>query len=101
MTDNVLTVIAGPGFSGPWPVVLRLAAEALERLGASVAPADWLAADIAVDLPFRGLDPAPAEAAARAAVGHESIAPALDLVAQPQAGRHRRLLVADMESTVI
>ena len=58
MTENVLTLIAGPGFAGPWPAVLGLAAEALERLGASVSPAEWLAAEIAVDLPFDSHDPA-------------------------------------------
>src|SRR5271154_703092 len=101
MTECVLTVIAGPSFASPWPAVLRLAIEALERLGASVSPADWLASDIAVDLAFRGVEPAPAEAAVRAAIGREIGAPALDLVAQLQAARRRRLLVADMESTII
>jgi phosphoserine phosphatase len=101
MTENVLTMIAGPGFASSWPAVLRLAVEALERQGASVSPVDWLAADIAVDLPFNGLDPDPAEAAVRAALGRESGATVLDLVAQPRTGRRRRLLVADMESTII
>jgi phosphoserine phosphatase len=101
MTENVLTMIAGSGFASSWSAVLRPAIEALERLGASVSPVDWLAAGIALDLPFNGLDPDPAEAAVRAALGRESGATALDLVVQPRTGRRRRLLVADMESTII
>ncbi len=101
MMENVLTLIVGPGFAGPWPVALGLASEALERLGASVSPVDWLAAEIAVDLPFDGIDPATAEAAVRDAIEAGIGAAPLDLAAQPRAGRRRRLLVADMESTVI
>ena len=101
MTDNVLTLVASAGFAGPWSTVLRLAIEALQRLGAVVAPIDWLAPDTAADLAFRDLAPGAAEAAARAAVRRESGEIALDLVAQPLAGRRRRLLVADMESTII
>lgn len=101
MTESVLTVIAGAGFASPWPTVLHVTVEALERLGASVSAPDWLATEIAVDLVFRGLDPEPAEAAARAAIGREIGTPALDLVAQTSAGRRRRLLIADMESTII
>lgn len=101
MTGNVLTLVAGADFPGPWPMVLRLATEALRRLGAVVSPIDWLAPEIAVDLAFRELDPDGAEAAAREAIQRGVGELALDLVAQPLAGRRRRLLVADMESTII
>ena len=72
----------------------------LRRLGAAVAPRRWLAPDQACDIPFDDLDPDQADAAARAALA-ELGAPAIDLVAQPAADRRKRLLLADMESTII
>jgi len=56
---------------------------------------DWLAPGIACDIACD--DAAAAEAAARAAVGARPI----DIVIQPAAGRRKRLLVADLESTII
>lgn len=58
--------------------------------------ADWLAADMACDIPFDG-DPAAAEAAAREALKGAK----LDLSAQASEGRRKKLLVADMDSTII
>ena len=101
MPENVLTLIAAPALGGVWPNVLRVAADALSRLGADLAATDWLAADIAIDLPFGGLDPEQAEAAVRVRLREEIGEIALDLVAQRAAGRRKRLLVADMESTII
>jgi len=99
--DSVLTLIGASGLASAWPMMLPLAVETLRQAGAAVSPPDWLAPDLAVDLPFHGLDPAAAETIVRAALDRESGEPALDLVAQPRAGRRRRLLVADMESTII
>jgi phosphoserine phosphatase len=84
MTDRqpvVTTLIARPG-----------AAAALKAVVAELAVAvDWLAPG-ACDLLG-----AVEEAAARAAIGSRPI----DLIAQPSAGRHKTLLVADLESTII
>ena len=100
MSEGVLTLIAGE--SGmDWPRVLRVARGALEPLGAHLEPVEWLAAERAVDLGFDDVDPDQAESAARVAVGREIGNLPLDLVAQPRAGRRKRLLVADMESTII
>jgi len=71
------------------------------RLGADLAATDWLAPDIAVDLPFGGLDPEQAEAAVRVRLRNEIGDLALDAVAQRSEGRRKRLLLADMESTII
>ena len=101
MSESVLTLIAGPGFAGRWPAILRQAAETLRQAGASVAEPDWLAPERAVDLAFATLDPAAAEATVRAGLEAAGAGKALDLVAQPRSGRRRRLLVADMESTII
>jgi len=99
--ENVLTLIAGPGFRGAWLAVLETADETLRKLGASPVPADWLAPDLAVDLAFQGIEADAAETAVRGALEGAIGELDLDLVAQPRAGRRRRLLVADMESTII
>ena len=58
----------------------------------------WLAEDIAADLPLPdGPDNAQIDAAIRDALnGHP-----IDVVVQPQEGRRKRLLIADMDSTMI
>lgn len=75
----VITVIACPGAEAELRTVVA------ELCGA----ADWLgpgACDVCAE-----------EAAARAAIGDRPI----DIVAQPVAGRRKKLLVADLESTII
>jgi phosphoserine phosphatase len=99
MPGNVLTVIAATGAALPADAAVESAVEALRRLGAGVAPRRWLAPGVACDIPFEDLDADQADAAARAALGQE--AHGIDLVAQPEGERKKRLLVADMESTII
>jgi phosphoserine phosphatase len=100
MSEAVLTLIAGASGTD-WPRVLRVANDALAPLGAHLEPVDWLASERAVDLGFDGLDPDQAEAAVRVTVEREIGNLPLDLVAQPREGRRKRLLVADMEATII
>ena len=95
--DLVLTLIApaaGPALDATH---LHAAAAALKDLGATVGPPRWLKRGEAADLPFADLAADRAEAAARAAL---SVAP-VDLAAQPARGRRKRLLVADMDSTIV
>ena len=54
----------------------------------------WIEPGIAADLPFSG-DPTSARAAL------EGLLPKTDVIVQPEAGRAKRLLVADMDSTMI
>ena len=54
-------------------------------------------AGVACDITFAELDPDQADAAARRALGQASI----DVIAQEATGRRKRLLVADMEATII
>jgi phosphoserine phosphatase len=68
--------------------------DALAGAGAQPAAARWIEGGIACDLPFAD-DPV----AARAAL--ESLIAGVDIVIQPEAGRAKRLLVADMDSTMI
>src|SRR5215468_74151 len=91
-TDNaavtqVLTLIA----AAPEPrltIAAAAVAEALARLGAVLGRSETLAPDIARDFFFTAL---------AAALGAHRI----DLVAQGAADRRKRLLLADMESTII
>jgi phosphoserine phosphatase len=83
----VLTLIAGAAGRAQLPLV---AATLARQLGA--AP-DWLAPGEACDLIVGG----GAEPATRAALADAAI----DFVLQPAAGRRKRLLVADLESTII
>jgi phosphoserine phosphatase len=73
------------------------ARQALSALGAETAAADWLADGIAADLMFDDLDPDQADAAIRLAIADAPV----DCIAQPRERRRKRLLVADMESTII
>jgi phosphoserine phosphatase len=57
----------------------------------------WLAVDEACDLMFDRADPAGAAMIARRAIGDTAV----DVVIQPAEHRRKRLLVADMESTII
>jgi phosphoserine phosphatase len=99
-TPHVLTLISGTAEPVLTDATVDIVAAALVKLGARLGPADWLAADQAVDLPFDDLHPDQADAAAAEALrGLES--PPIDIIAQPSAGRRKRLLVADMESTII
>ncbi len=92
---SVLTLIAGCGTLDHSTV--GATREALADAGCGPGGPDWLAAGTACDIPYNGANPQRAATAARAALAGAAV----DLVAQPAAGRRKRLLVADMESTVI
>jgi phosphoserine phosphatase len=88
----VLTLIAGAGGRQ----TLRNLAEAVAGAVGITEEPTWLADD-ACELVFDGKSPALAEATARALIGAAEI----DVLVQPAADRRKRLLVADMESTII
>jgi phosphoserine phosphatase len=88
----VLTLIAAPGARQILP---QLAGAVASAVDAAREPF-WLA-DNACDVVFDAASPATAEQAARAAVGRSEI----DILVQPAADRRKRLLVADLESTII
>lgn len=85
---KILVLISDPGRPVLNEAAVAAATGALVKAGARVGTPDWLAPGIACDVPFDG----PA-----AAVRLEGI----DAVALPAAGRRKKLLVADMESTMI
>ncbi|HWA43603.1 MAG TPA: phosphoserine phosphatase SerB [Hypericibacter adhaerens] len=93
---SVLTLIAAaPG--GLADEALAAAREGLREINATPDAVDWLAPGQAFDLRFEGADPAVAERALRSRFAGS----AFDLAAQPAQNRRKKLLVADMESTII
>ena len=91
------TLIAHPQGSGDGPALTNALADAAASASGARA-VYWLADGIAADLPLPD-GPASSEidGAIRAALaGHP-----VDLIVQPQEGRRKRLLIADMDSTMI
>ena len=93
--NNVLTLIAGDGRLDE--SIVSHVEMTLRGAGAEVAPPDWLSYGTAVDLAFGAIATADAVDLAVEAIDDAPI----DAVAQPADGRRKRLLVADMESTII
>jgi len=88
----VLTLIAGGDSRQSLPHLAGAVGAAVGILDEPI----WLA-DEACDLFFDATSPLSAEAAARAVLGEAQI----DVLVQPVANRRKRLLVADMEATII
>lgn len=94
---HILTLVA-PADRGLTDADLAAAAEALDAAGAEAVGAPrWLCEGIAADLPFDGLE----HSAAHAAVDATDALVRLDRAAQPAEGRRKRMLIADMDSTMI
>jgi phosphoserine phosphatase len=93
--SQILTLVAPPGgLSQPH---LHRVRDALQALGATAGTPDWLAPEEAADLPFDGLAAEQAIAAATAALDGALV----DAIAVPAEGRRKRLLLADMDSTIV
>jgi phosphoserine phosphatase len=92
--SHVATLIASRDLPDP----AGLAARAVGALGGSVPR--WLAPGVAVDIPFvpsAGSDDRVTAQRVRDIIGELPV----DVVVQPAAGRRKRLLLADMDSTMI
>lgn len=94
--DFVVTLIAAPGDELDAGIVAEAAAR-LNALGAETGRPHWLAERLACDLGFDGLSADQADAAVRLALAGQAI----DIIAQPAAGRRKKLLIADMDSTIV
>lgn len=90
---NVVVLLCNPARPTLDAAIVRAAREILRAGGAIVGTADWLAADIACEIPFDGPVPAGTETG-MAMTG-------IDAVVLPTENRRKKLLVADMESTMI
>jgi phosphoserine phosphatase len=94
---SVLSLIAAPTRPVLDAGLARTVASAIEAAGALVGESTWLAPGIALDLPLGPCDPRQALAAARAALGPAPV----DANLVQAAGRRKRLLIADMDSTIV
>ncbi|MDF1793062.1 MAG: phosphoserine phosphatase SerB [Thalassobaculaceae bacterium] len=93
--QQVLTLCAAPG--ALTADLLATAARILAEAGAEVGDPHWLAPDEAADLPFEAARTPEVLAQVRAGLADRAI----DVNAGPVAGRRKRLLIADMDSTII
>jgi phosphoserine phosphatase len=89
---DIATLIAANGLDS---AALERARAALGGVGAIADEAIWIDEGVAADISFRRID----RAAARAAL--EGLLPGVDVIVQPRANRAKKLLVADMDSTMI
>jgi len=85
---NILVLLANPARPALDDGTVQAAVEVLRSTGATVGTPDWLAPGIACDVPFAG------EPMDMGMTG-------IDAVTVPAANRRKKLLVADMESTMI
>ncbi|RTL78666.1 MAG: phosphoserine phosphatase SerB [Hyphomicrobiales bacterium] len=89
----VATFVAGQGGA----LDRAIARRALNEAGLVAPPLDWLAPDLAADAFFEGGDVTAARLRLEAALDGEKV----DVVVQSAETRRKRLLVADMDSTMI
>ena len=94
---HIITLVGDPRRAPVSPGVAEAARSALLRLGGQAGNIDWLSPGTACDMLIEEIDPAVAVAAVRAALPGQPI----DVVAQRRQHRRKRLLVADMDSTII
>jgi phosphoserine phosphatase len=85
---NILVLLANPARPALDDGTVKAIVEVLRSTGATAGAPDWLAPGIACDIPFEG------EPMDMGMTG-------LDAVTVPAANRRKKLLVADMESTMI
>lgn len=93
----VLTLMTDRPRSSATQELLDLAESVTASAGVHPQEIDWLAPEQAVDIFFAAEEPGPVAAAAESAVASQAI----DVAVQPAAGRKKRLLLADLESTII
>jgi phosphoserine phosphatase len=91
----VLTLAVNSKFANLASSAVDLAADALAEAGADVGSPDWLADDIACDIPFDDLSPTTASALIQGQLTE------VDVFAQSQNGRRKSLLLSDMDATIV
>jgi len=96
--QQTLSLIADPNAEPFDDTTTEAAADAMSAAGARmVGGVDWLAPGFACEIPFDAPEPAQVGEAVQNVLSPAAI----DIVVQPVAGRRKKLLVADMESTII
>jgi phosphoserine phosphatase len=92
---HILTLVAAEPLA---PTLLETLGAALRNAGAATGDVAWLAPnERACDLPFEHLDDAHTHEVARATLADLGV----DFHAQPIKNRRKRLLIADMDSTIV
>jgi phosphoserine phosphatase len=94
--SHVLVLIANPARAALHDSTAATVRAAIAESGAKPGPVEWLAPGIAAEMPIAG-DPATARGAALVALAGDAV----DSAVVPQANRRKKLLIADMESTLI
>jgi len=95
--DNVLTLISNSTDGALSADLVDVTHRALEGVGGQSAVPDWLSPAEAVDIAFEGVRPKDAEDAVRQALGDRPI----DVIAQSALRRKKKLIIADMDSTIV
>lgn len=95
--ESVLTLIADPARIELDDGIVDQTRAVLNDLGADTAAADWLSDGEACDITFSALAPDRAAAAVERALEGWPV----DALTGPAAGRRKRLLIADMDSTIV
>jgi phosphoserine phosphatase len=95
--SHVLILIADPARAGLDAALAEAARAAIVAAGAKAGKPDWLAPGVACDIAVELAAPAAGEAAVRRTLAGAPV----DIALLAAAGRQKRLLVADMESTII
>lgn len=95
--NNVATLIVKPEADRLTDADLGTAARKLTNIGAETGTALWLSSGEAADIPFSGKAPEDAHPALAVLFKDRPV----DIACQPEAGRRKGLLVADMDSTII
>jgi phosphoserine phosphatase len=95
--DSVLTLVDGSRTPSLEEHVPSALCAPLVAAGAIVGSAIWLEPNVACDIHIEDIEPLQAERIVRQTLGKTPI----DLAAQNAVGRRKKILVADMESTVI
>jgi len=95
--DFVLTLLTVPNRGSLDDRRVGAVRAALRDLGAETEAPNWLSPNLACDILFSNLSPDQAEAAAARTLEGEAV----DFAAQALPGRRKKLLVADMDGTVV
>ena len=97
--DNVLTLICNPAEAALDDSTVSTVRAVLNALGADTQSPNWLSPDEAADLEFSSgtLTAKAAEAAVREVLGDAPV----DVIAQYSDRRRKKLLIADMDSTIV
>ena len=98
--DLVLTLIAPSGATKISDSLVQRVRNALNNLGAETTPADWLSPGKACDISFSGLAAQQGEAVALSVISEKGPAK-VDVISQALLGRKKKLLIADMDSTIV